>query len=133
MSRLLESTFDIILLNPFLATGLFLYPWSCLMRICTLFSKQGWDVTPFLKVAKTKHNYPSFIIFSVNCSKLQTGMFKILHYLHPANIYWFYYWFWICKYLLGRIVKFIFKSFYTKINCNRLKRSNVEMSRIPLR
>ena len=82
-----------------------------------------------------KQNITTHILlfFWVNCSKVKTGMFKVLHYPHPANICWFYYWLWICKCLLGRIFKFIFKWFHTKINCNCLKRSNIEMSGIPLR
>ena len=37
-------------------------------------------------------------------------MFKVWYYPHPANIYRFYYWLSICKYLLGRIFIFISKS-----------------------
>ena len=84
-------------------------------------------MSQFFNVAKTTYNYPRSITFWVKCNKAKTKMFKVLHHPHLANIYWFYCWLWTWKYFLGRIVIFIFKSFHTKINCNLLKISNVEM------
>ena len=94
------------------------------------------DILYFLNSDGMSHDFSTWqkqnitihvlLFFWVNCSKVKTGMFKVLHYPHPANIYRFYYWLWICKCLLVRIVKFIFKSFPAKNNFNCLKRSNVE-------
>ena len=63
-------------------------------------------------------------------SKVKINMFQVLHYSHPAIIYLSYCWLPTCKRLLGRFITFMCKSFYTKICCNYLKRSTVQMSSI---